>query len=34
VQIAATAGARASPLITGNPTNFAGLDRLVEVVPS
>jgi hypothetical protein len=34
VQIAATAGARAISLITGKPTDFAGLDRLVEVVPS
>jgi predicted nucleic acid-binding protein len=34
LQIAATAGAHAIPLITGNSTDFAGLDRLVEVVAS
>ena len=34
LQIAATAGAHAIPLITGNPTDFAGLERLVEVVAS
>lgn len=34
LQIAATAGAHAIPLLTGNPADFAGLDRLVEVVAS
>lgn len=32
LQIAATAGAHAIPLITGNPGDFSGLERLVEVV--
>ncbi|GAA4840789.1 hypothetical protein GCM10023201_33620 [Actinomycetospora corticicola] len=31
LQIAATAGANAVPLITRNPADFAGLERLVEV---
>lgn len=32
LQIAATAGAHDIPLITGNPADFSGLDRLVDVV--
>jgi predicted nucleic acid-binding protein len=34
LQIAATAGANAVPLITRNPADFAGLERLVEVHPA
>ncbi len=33
LQIAATAAAARSPLLTCNPDDFLGLDRLVEVVP-
>jgi predicted nucleic acid-binding protein len=32
LQIAATAGANGMPLITRNPTDFDGLDRLVHVI--
>ena len=32
LQIAATAGAHGMPLITRNPADFAGLDRLVHVI--
>ena len=32
LQIAATAGAHAIPLITGNPADVTGFERLVEVV--
>jgi predicted nucleic acid-binding protein len=32
LQIAATAGAHGMPLITRNPTDFVGLDRLVHVI--
>jgi predicted nucleic acid-binding protein len=34
LQIAATAGAHGMPLITRNPVDFAGLDRLVHVIPA
>ena len=33
LQIAATAGAARLPLLTCNPADFVGVDRLVEVVP-
>jgi predicted nucleic acid-binding protein len=33
LQIAATAGAARLPLLTCNPADFVGADRLVEVVP-
>ena len=32
LQIAATAGAHGMPLITRNPADFAGLDRVVHVI--
>jgi prevent-host-death family protein len=32
LQIAATAGAHGMPLMTRNPADFAGLDRLVHVI--
>ncbi len=33
LQIAATAGAARLPPLTCNPSDFVGVDRLVEVVP-
>jgi predicted nucleic acid-binding protein len=33
LQIAATAGAARLPMLTCNPADFVGVDRLVEVVP-
>jgi predicted nucleic acid-binding protein len=34
LQIAATAGAHAVPLVTRNPTDFTGIEHIVQVIPA
>jgi predicted nucleic acid-binding protein len=34
LQIAATAGAHAIPLVTRNPADFLGIEALVQIIPA